>query len=315
MTSHLNRAHFHDEQAAIDYIEARVWAHGRVCPHCGGTERHGKLAGKSTRLGVWKCYDCRKPFTVKIGTIFKDSHVQLHIWLQAIELVAASKKGISANQLHRILGVTLKTAWFMGHRIRLAMATQGGLMGSGGAVVEADETYIGNKLAGTGERRWQRAGHGHKHTVFALVERKSGQVRSFHLDGPGKTSEQITAALKDVSKDANVMTDNARAYRKIMAGYASHQVVDHSKGEYVRGNVHTNTIEGVFSVFKRGMVGLYQHCREQHLHRYLLEFDFRYNNRAALKISDQQRMENMVKGASGKRLTYKTANTEASDIR
>jgi transposase-like protein len=301
--SYLNAKHFHDEQAAIDYVEARVWAHGRVCPHCGGMDRHGKLAGKSTRLGVWKCYDCRKPFTVKVGTIFEDSHAPMHLWLQAFFLVASSKKGISTNQLHRILGVTLKTAWHMGHRIRLAMAANPSVMGLDGAVVEADETYFGAK---DGKRK--RAGHGHKHTIFALVERQSGQVRSFHLDGPGKTSEQITAALKDVSKDANIMTDNARWYRKIMAPYASHEVVDHSKGEYVRGDVHTNTIEGVFSVFKRGMVGTYQHCKEQHLHRYLSEFDFRYNNRVALKISDQQRMENMVKGVSGKRLTYKTVN-------
>jgi transposase-like protein len=300
--SYLNRNHLHDEQAAIDYVEARVWAHGRACPHCGGTERHGKLAGKSTRLGVWKCYDCRKPFTVKIGTIFEDSPIKMHLWLQAILLMASGKKGGSANQLSRILGVTLKTAWFMGHRIRLAMSTQGGVMGSGGAVVEADETYFGAK---DGKRK--RAGHGHKHTVFALVER-GGSVKSFHLDGPEKTSVQITAALKDVSKDARIMTDNARWYRNIMKPYASHEVVDHSKGEYVRGDVHTNTVEGLFSVFKRGMVGTYQHCKEQHLHRYLSEFDFRYNNRAALKIDDQQRMENLVAGVAGKRLTYKTAN-------
>ena len=171
MSSYLNQPHLHDEQAAIDYVEARVWSHGRVCPHCGGMDRHGKLAGKSTRLGVWKCYDCRKPFTVKIGTIFEDSPIKMHLWLQALFLMASSKKGVSSNQLHRILGVTLKTAWFMGHRIRLAMETQPSpFMGSGGMVVEADETYIGRKKG-----KSKRAGHGHKHTVFALVERAAAR--------------------------------------------------------------------------------------------------------------------------------------------
>ncbi|HEV2700784.1 MAG TPA: IS1595 family transposase [Steroidobacteraceae bacterium] len=300
--SYLSAPHFHDEQAAIDFVEARVWGANRVCPHCGVIGESKRYGGKSTRLGLWKCYACRKPFTVKIGTIFEDSHVQMHLWLQAIYLVAASKKGISANQLHRTLGVTLKTAWFMGHRIRLAMAGDVSDMGSGGEIIEADETYFGAK-----EGKRKRAGHGHKHTVFALIQR-GGKVKSFHLDGAGKTAEQITEALKVVSQNANIMTDNARWYRKIMADYASHEVVDHSKGEYVRGNVHTNTIENVFSVFKRGMVGTYQHCKEQHLHRYLSEFDFRYNNRVALKISDQQRAENLLTGVSGKRLTYKTTN-------
>ncbi len=236
---------------------------------------------------------------MRIGTIFEDSHAPLHLWLQAIYLVAASKKGISANQLHRTLGVTLKTAWFMGHRIRLAMSSEATpLMGSGGGVVEADETYIGRKR----EKRL-RAGHGHKHTVFALVERR-GQVRSFHLDG--NTTNGIRYALRQAaSEDAHMMTDDARWYRNVMSPYASHETVNHSKGEYVRGNVHTNTIEGVFSIFKRGMVGVYQHCAEHHLHRYLSEFDFRYNHRMALKIDDAQRAEHMLQGTVGKRLTYR----------
>ena len=187
--SYLSAQHFHDEQAAIDFVEARVWENGRACPHCGVIGESGKLQGKSTRLGVWKCYACRKPFTVKIGTIFEDSHVPIHLWMQAIHLVAASKKGISANQLHRILGVTLKTAWFMGHRIRLAMQEpRNSLMGSDGGVIEVDETYIGRK---PGMKK--RAGPGHKEMVFALVER-NGKARSVHITG--KMFDGIKDALR-----------------------------------------------------------------------------------------------------------------------
>jgi transposase-like protein len=300
MTSVLNAPHFHDEAAAIAYVEARVWPKGPVCPHCGGTERIGVLAGKSTRLGVRKCYDCRKPFTVKVGTIFEDSHVSMHLWLQAIMLVAASKKGISANQLHRVLGVTLKTAWFMGHRIRHAMAgNDGSLMGEGGVPVEADETYIGNK-----RRRVVRRGHGHKHTVFSLVQRGAG-VRSVHITG--KTFDGIKRTLRgNVSPDAVLMTDDARMYKKIAKEFAEHKSVNHSAGEYVRGDAHTNTVEGFFSVFKRGMTGVYQHCSADHLQRYLAEFDFRYNNRSALGVEDTERASRLLAGTVGKRLTYET---------
>ncbi len=296
----LNAPHFHDEQAAIAFVEERVWPKGPVCPHCGGVERISRMNGKSTRPGALKCYDCRKPFTVKIGTIFEDSHIELKLWLQAIFLIAASKKGISSNQLARVLGVTLKSAWFLGHRIRLAMAGNSGeLMGSDGGVVEADETYIGRKPG-----RRVRAGGGHKEMVFALVERNKG-VRSFHITG--KTFDGIKAALKaNVSPDAVLMTDDARMYKKIGKQFADHQSVNHSANEYVRGEAYTNTIEGFFSVFKRGMTGVYQHCKSQNLHRYLAEFDFRYNNRTALKVSDYERAENMIRGVSGKRLTYQT---------
>ncbi|HEV3285270.1 MAG TPA: IS1595 family transposase [Steroidobacteraceae bacterium] len=298
--SYLSAPHFHDEQAALDFVEKRVWAHGRACPHCGGMDRHGKLNGKSTRIGVWKCYDCRKPFSVKVGTIFEDSHIPLHLWLQAIFLVAASKKGISANQLHRTLGVTLKTAWFLGHRIRLAMAGNNGtLMGRGGGVVEADETYYGRKPG-----RDMRRGHAHKETVFSLVER-GGQVRSTHVTG--KDFPGIKRALKkNVSSEAVLMTDSARWYRNIAKRFADHQTVNHHRGEYVRGNAYTNTVEGYFSVFKRGMTGVYQHCDWKHLHRYLAEFDFRYNNRVALKVDDRMRADNLLSNVSGKRLTYET---------
>lgn len=299
--SYLSAPHFHDEQAATDFVERRVWPHGPVCPLCGGMDRIGRLQGKTIRVGVWKCYSCRKPFTVKIGTIFEDSHVPMHLWLQAIFLVAASKKGISANQLHRTLGVSLKTAWFMGHRIRLAMAgNDGGLMGSDGGVVEADETYIGRK-PGTKKGR----GQGHKEMVFALVERNR-KARSVHITG--KTFDGIKDALRgNVSPNARLNTDDARMYRNIAKSFAEHMVVNHSAGEYVNGESTTNSIEGFFSVFKRGMTGIYQHCNSARLHCYLSGFDFHYNNRVALKVNDVERAQNIVLGVSGKRLTYKTA--------
>jgi transposase-like protein len=298
MPSTTSALHFHDEAAAFAFVEARVWPTGPVCPHCGGVDRINRLNGKSTRFGVLKCYDCRKPFTVRVGTIFEDSHVKLHLWLQAIFLIAASKKGISANQLHRVLGVTLQTAWFMGHRIRLAMTENpSGLMGSDGGVVEADETYVGRK-PGTKVHR----GPGHKEMVFALAER-NGKARSFHITG--KMFDGIKKALhENVSPDATLMTDDARIYRNIAKSFVDHQAVNHSAGEYVRGDAYTNTIEGFFSVFKRGMNGIYQHCSSEHLHRYLSEFDFRYNNRLALEVDDKQRAEKIVEGIVGKRLTY-----------
>lgn len=300
-TSAVSALHFHDEAAAFAFVEARVWPTGPVCPHCGCFERIGRLTGKSTRYGVLKCYDCRKPFTVRVGTIFEDSHVPLHLWLQAIFLVAASKKGISANQLGRVLGVTLKTAWFMGHRIRLAMQdTDGGMLGSDGGVVEADETYVGRKPFRHRARGW-----GHKNTVFALVER-NGKARSVHITG--KMFAGIKRALRqNVSPNARLATDEARMYRKIAQQYREHLTVNHSKNEYIRGEAGTNSIEGFFSVFKRGMTGIYQHCSSEHLHRYLSEFDFRYNNRVALGVDDVERAGKLLRGITGKRLTYTTS--------
>jgi transposase-like protein len=299
-TSVVSALHFHDEAAAFAFVEARVWPTGPICPHCGCFERIGRLTGKSTRYGVLKCYDCRKPFTVRVGTIFEDSHVALHLWLQAIFLVAASKKGISANQLHRVLGVTLKTAWFMGHRIRLAMQdTSTRKMGSDGGVVEADETYFGRKPFRKSARGW-----GHKEAIFALVER-NGKARSVHITG--KMFDGVKKALRDnVSPDARLATDEARMYRTIAKDFAEHLTVNHSKDEWVRGDASTNSIEGFFSVFKRGMNGVYQHCSSEHLHRYLSEFDFRYNNRSALGIEDLERADKLLRGVTGKRLTYET---------
>ena len=303
MASALSAKHFHDEAAAFAFVEARVWANGPVCPHCGGVERIGKMAGKSTRQGLYKCYQCRKPFTVRIGTIFEASHVALHLWLQAMYLIAGSKKGISSNQLHRILGVTLKTAWFMAHRIREAMRS-GDLapFGSNGGAVEVDETFIGRKkgMAVAGA-------YHHKMAVLGLIDRDTGRARFFHVE---KASGSLIQPIvrENLAREARLMTDESMIYRKVGREFADHQAVHHYKGEYVRGDVTTNTVEGAFSIFKRGMKGVYQHCSEAHLHRYLAEFEFRYSNRTALGVSDAERADTLLRGVTGKRLTYQTAH-------
>ena len=303
----LSEPHFHNEEAAYAWVEAHVWPEGATCPKCGERERVSKMGGKSTRIGTYKCYSCRKPFTVKVGTIFEDSHIALRIWLQAFHLIASSKKGISSNQLHRTLGVTLKSAWFLGHRIREAMRAGGldvPMGGSGGSgIVEADETFIGTKK-GVKKRR----GYAHKNAVLSLVER-GGNVRSVHVDDV--TAKTLLPIVNEnIAKEARVMTDDAATYYKKLDGFASHETVNHSADEYVRGDVHTNTVEGYFSIFKRGMKGVYQHCSEKHLHRYLAEFDFRYNNRIARGVDDSQRATNALKGIVGKRLTYRKADSE-----
>jgi len=293
--------HFQNEEAAFSFLESRVWPNGPVCPHCqGGAERIKRLHGKTTRIGLWKCYACMKPFTVKVGTVFESSHVALHLWLQAMHLMCSSKKGISSHQLQRTLGVTIKTAWFMSHRLREALRTVGmEPLGGAGAIVEADETYIGRK-AGKQKKR----GHGHKRVVMALVER-GGSVRSFHVaTGDGTTASEIIA--KHVAPQSRLMTDETRIYDKAGAKLAGHETVNHGVGEYVRGEVHTNTIEGNFGLFKRGFNGIYQHCAEKHLHRYLTEFDFRYNHRVRLGVDDRARTDAALKGIVGKRLTYRT---------
>lgn len=313
MSSVLNAPHFHDEEAAYAFVEERVWPTGPVCPHCGERERVGKLKGTSTRIGVHKCYACRKPFTVKVGTIFESSHVPMHLWLQAIFLIASSKKGISSNQLHRTLGVTLKTAWFMSHRIREAMRDGAlGPLGGEGQVVEADETYFGQKEDEREERTSGKAygrskkgrGPANKRAIVSLVER-GGSVRSFHVPSADKfTVTQIVR--ENVAKESRLHTDESRLYRDAAELVAQHETVRHSAGEYARGDVTTNSVEGYFSVFKRGMRGVYQHCAEKHLHRYLAEFDFRHNNRVKLGVNDVQRSERLLKGVVGKRLTYQT---------
>jgi transposase-like protein len=290
--------HFNDEAAAYAYVEARIWAAGRVCPHCGVFERSAPLKGKSDRIGLYKCYACRKPFTVKIGTIFEDSHIAMRDWLTAMHLICSSKKGISANQLHRTLGITLKSAWFLGHRIREAMRTGDLAPMGGGGIVEVDETFIGQK-----EDMPKRRGFAHKHAILSLVER-GGAVRSFHVEGTS-TAHLVPILRANISKEASVMTDEAGQYTHLNKDFASHEYVNHGEGEYGRGEVHTNTLEGFYSIFKRGMKGVYQHCNEKHLHRYVAEFDFRYNNRVRLGCCDMARTERALAGIVGKRLKYK----------
>jgi len=306
MASALSAPHFHNEEAAYAYVEARTWPEGPTCPKCGGVERIGKMGGQSTRIGTYKCYQCRKPFTVKVGTIFEDSKVALNVWLQAIFLIAGSKKGISSNQLHRTLGVTVKTAWFMSHRIREAMRS-GDLapFGSNGGAVEVDETYIGRK-AGSGA---PKGGWGHKMTVLGLVDRNTGRSRLFHIE---KAGAQIQAIVRsNLSREARLMTDEHTMYRKVGREFAEHAAVNHYSKEYVRGDVTTNTVEGAFSIFKRGMRGVYQHCGEKHLHRYLAEFEFRYSNREATGYNDKDRADAILSGIAGKRLTYQRSNIGA----
>jgi transposase-like protein len=295
--------HFNDEAAAYAYVEARLWANGRPCPHCGVFDRSGALKAKGDRIGLYKCYACRKPFTVKIGTIFEKSHIQMRDWLYAIHMICSSKKGVSANQLHRTLGITLKSAWFMGHRIREAFRS-GSLvpMGGVGRTVEADETFIGRK-EGTIKRR----GHGHKNAVLSLVDRNSGQVRSFHIEGTS-AADIIPIIKANVAKETAMMTDEGGHYFTLSDHFASHENVSHKADEYVRGSVHTNTVEGFYSVFKRGMKGVYQHCSEKHLRRYLTEFDFRYSNRVKLGVNDVARADRALNGVVGKRLTYRPAH-------
>lgn len=304
MSSALSAPHFHNEEAAYAYVEARIWPEGPVCPHCGGCERISKMQGKSTRVGAYKCYQCRKPFTVKIGTIFEDSKVAMHLWLQAMYLIAGSKKGISSNQLHRVLGVTLKTAWFMSHRIREAMRSGDlALFGSNGGAVEVDETYFVNKK---GERR--RHGYQHKMAVVALVDRDSGTMRSFAFERC--TAANVVPVVRDnIAREARLMTDESRIYTVVGREFAEHGKTHHKAKQYVHPTdrtIHTNTVEGAFSIFKRGMKGIYQHCGEQHLHRYLAEFEFRYNNRVALGCNDADRADALLRGIVGKRLTYQT---------
>ncbi|NBE08115.1 IS1595 family transposase [Paragemmobacter ruber] len=296
----LSRPEFHNEEAAYAYVEARVWANGRVCPHCGECERTSKMGGKSTRIGTYKCYSCRKPFTVKIGTIFESSHVPMNLWLQAIYLMCASKKGISSNQLHRTLGVTLKTAWFMSHRIREAMRDDSiGTFGSGGGAVEVDETFIGREPGVE-----KKTAYHHKMKVVSLLDRETGRAKSIVVDA--LTIATIAPILSEnIAREATLYTDEAKHYRKPGKMFAAHGVVEHGKDEYVRGDVHTNTIEGYFSIFKRGMKGIYQHCGKKHLHRYMAEFDFRYSNRAALDVTDAMRADIALNGIVGKRLLYR----------
>jgi transposase-like protein len=300
----LSEPHFHNETAAIARLEAIVWPTGPYCPRCGGFDRITTVKGG--RAGLRRCGPCKREFTVTVGTLFERSHIKLHLWFQAAHLMASSKKGISAHQLHRMLKVTYKTAWFMEHRLREAMRTGSfAPMGGVGRIVEADETFIGRK-----DGAITRRGHGHKNAVLSLVDRNSGQVRSFHVDGTS-AADIIPIVKANVAKETAMMTDEGGHYFTLGDHFASHESVSHKADEYVRGAVHTNTVEGYYSIFKRGMKGVYQHCSEKNLHRYVAEFDFRYNERAALGVEDAARTTKVLSGITGKRLTYRDSSWAA----
>ena len=294
----LNKAIFLDENAAREYLEQLRWPNGAVCPHCkrtGAYKLQPKAESKTpVRKGVWKCKFCRKQFTVTIGTIFEDSHIPIHQWLSAIQFLCSSKKGISAHQLHRMLRITYKSAWFMAHRIRYAMG-QLPLAPKLQGVVEVDETYIGGKAHGKGGR-----GAANKTPVVALVQR-GGQVRSFKTERV--SAKNLRAMIRQhVTKNSTIMTDDFPSYRGLDKEFAGHQTVSHSTKEYVKGNAHVNTAEGYFSILKRGIIGTYQHVSPQHLEQYLNEFNFRYNSR---KIDDDLRMVLTIEGTKGKRLVLR----------
>ena len=305
----LSVPHFHNEEAAFAYVEAHLWPEGPVCPHCGNCdgERIGRLNGKSSRPGLRKCYACRKTFTVRIGSIFEDSHFPLHLWLQAIQLITASKKGFSTRQIQRTFNCSMKTAWFLMHRIRESMTEYRGIftdpLGGTGKTVEVDETYVGRKADSKAF-----LAPAEKEPVFALVER-NGKVRSFHVANVrAETLRSVMA--RNISLESDLMSDEARVYTYVGHNFASHGTVAHAAKEYVRGHVHTNTVEGYFSILKRGINGVYHHISEAHLKRYLSEFDFRYNNRIALGVDDTRRASRALQGAKGKRLTYQTTRRE-----
>lgn len=314
----LSKKYFHDEAAAFAHVESILWPNGPICPHCGAVENIVALKGirnkpnaaqrakgepGSERHGLHRCKDCRGQFTVRKGTLFEESHLALHKWLQAVYLLCSSKKGISTQQIKRTLEVDQKTAWFLMHRVREAMRSDElRPFGQGGGTVEVDETFIGREPG----KPVRRAFH-HKMKVLSLVDRETGQSRSMVIDNlqPGTI---LPILYENIAQEARVLTDEGGAYKNLAIDFADHQIVRHGKGEYVRladRAIHTNTIEGFFSVFKRGMRGTYQHCRKQHLHRYLAEFDFRYTNRIANGVDDNLRTRIALEGFKGKRLTYK----------
>jgi len=302
---------FQDEDKAREALEALRWPDGPICPHCGNSdgEKIAKVEGKkqSHRPGLYYCNECKGQFTVTVGTVFERSKVPLTKWWLAAHLLNSSKKGVSAHQIHRTIGVTYKTAWFMMHRLREAMADlkPTGPLGGSGKIVEADTTYIGGKEKNkhASKRDGKKIGGMGKQIVHTLVER-GGKARSNHVANiSGKTLRPILTA--NVSRKSSLMTDTAGGYMDVGKEFERHEMVDHGIGEYVRGDAHSNTVEGYFSVLKRGITGVYHHVSEAHLKRYLAEFDFRYNNRMSLGVNDGERTANALRGIEGKRLTYR----------
>jgi transposase-like protein len=302
---------FTNDDAAREHLERLRWPNGPICPHCGGTERNVRLQGASTRPGLLFCGDCRTQFTVTVGTVFERSKVPLHKWVLATHLICSSKKGMSAHQLHRTLGVTYKTAWFMSHRIREAMGEAPeaqGPLGGNDSPVEVDETYWGNKQPrGTFGKRG--AGGHHQMKVVTLVER-GGKARSFQYGWINGGSLRDTVQ-KHIAASATVHTDESSLYKPLYRLFAKHETVAHRRGEYSRNGITTNTVESYFSILKRGLVGTFHHVGEQHLFRYMKEFDFRYNTRTALGVHDVERADLALKGISGKRLTYRRTRNNA----
>lgn len=292
----LTAPHFTDADKAREYLEALRWPTGAVCPHCAAIGDHYALKGTAHRPGLYKCKDCRKQFSVTVGTVFERSKIPLNVWLMAVHLMCASKKGMSAHQIHRMLGVTYKTAWFMCHRIREAMNSDGGILGGGGEPVEVDETYWGNaKPKAKGAR-----GYEHKMKIVSLVER-DGDKKTIHV--ASVTAKTLRPILqKQIASKARLMTDEAKVYIPLGKDFAEHSVVHHGIKEYSRGDVTTNTVESSFALLKRGLIGTFHHVSEAHLQRYADEFDFRWNHR---KTDDAARARNALAGIGGKRLTYR----------
>jgi transposase-like protein len=299
--SALQKPYFKDDAKAREYLEALRWPEGPVCPHCGSVAAPYRLEGKSHRPGLLKCRDCLQQFSVTVGTVFERSKIPLSKWLLAAYLMTSSKKGISSHQLHRTLGVTYKTAWFLSHRIREAMKDNDGSLLGGpdtSGIVEADETYLGN-TRGMGKGPHLKK----KQKVVALVERQ-GRVRAFHV--PEVNVKTLKGILhSQIDPKARLMTDSAPMYDKIGKHFVSHETVNHNIKEYARGDVTTNTVEGFFGIMKRGISGVYQHVSKEHLHRYVNEFAFRYNNRSSVGVEDGERAARMLLGIGGKRLTYR----------
>jgi transposase-like protein len=327
MTSIPKNPIFNDDDAARAHLEKLRWPEGVICVHCGAfgdtiskvekTDTRRKSADpnkrrKPARAGRYYCKDCEGTFTVTVGTVMEDSHVPLHKWLYAFRQFLASKNGISAHQMHRDIGISYKTAWFMCHRIREALR-QGGLAppvmgGAQSKVVEADETFIGRKRDVTKKR-----GFHHKHAVLTLIDRSSGEARSFHIDD-ANAANIVPIVRNNVAKETTVATDEASHYNSLNQDYY-HGTVNHGREEWVVGEFHTNSAEGYFSHFKRSVRGTYSHISEKHLHRYLAEFDFRYSNRAKLGVDDTKRTDRALRGIEGKRLTYRRIGRPRSEAR